>query len=210
MTKNPTSEVSRELNVRADMTITKDDLVAIRIAEVERALHEQKLAVIERRRTAETSLKKAVEEHCKAYRDVAYEAAGTRFDAAIAALNALIRSSDTFSVTAILRFDERTKARHSVCAIEGISSTELQISLTAAQNRRIQSVEDAVKDQENEIKSCEDAMLEIKRKIADLPMLERQAKAAVATAVMGAGDGKTLLDIVNGVSLPGLTYKPKR
>ena len=73
----------------------------------------------------------------------------------------------------------------------------------------VTAVEDAVKEQQDEIKACEDAMLDIKRKILDLPMLERQAKAAVATAVMGAGDGKTLLDIVNGVHLLGLTHTTK-
>lgn len=203
MTKIP-SDVSRELNVRADMTITKDDLVAIRIAEVERALYDQRMAVIERRRAADAALKRAEVELSEVKSSVAYAAVGDRFDNAVVALDRIVISKDRFDTCAVIRVDPKTKRRMAVGWIGGISNTEFEKDLTADQNSRVQAAEDAVTTQHAEIKACEEAMLDIKRKIADLPMLERQAKAAVATAVMGAGDGATLLGIVSKVTLPGL------
>lgn len=204
MTDTHTPDITHAMNVRADMNITKDDLVAIRIAEVERALHDEKLALVARRRNAETELTKCRVQLEKTKPVIAMETIGEHFDAALVVLNNLRSRKDPFVCHCWLEQDKTGKyVAHGT--IEGVDGVAIERGVKPAKAKILKDIEGDILAHGKEISDCENGMLEVKRKLQDIPMLERQAKAAVARAVMSSSDdGGTLLDIVSRTTLPGL------
>jgi len=204
VTKNAEPAIDRTLDVRADLNITKDDLVAIRIADVEKLLHEQKLQVQEDRRKADAALRKAQEELPKLQEKIAAQTVGHELADLLKLANKFRCDKKAFEVSTFLRTEEKPRRTYAVAVIHGIDGVEAARALSAQDAGTLAMAHQAVDEAERAIKECEERMLDIKRKLADIPMLERQAKAAVARAVMGDGDGKTLLSIVQRVTLAGL------
>jgi len=199
-----TPQIENALSVRADMNITKDDLVAIRIAEVERTLHDKKLALIERRRTADAALKDAQKALDDMQPRIAIETIGDVFDELLTVLNKLRDRKDPATVSCYLEQDKTGKYYAHGC-VEGVDRVAVERPVSAANVKALRSAQADVKAHQQAITECEQGMLEVKRQLQDIPMLERQAKAAVATAVMRSStDGGSLLDIVSRTTLPGL------
>jgi len=186
------------------MNITKDDLVAIRIAEVERTLHDKKLSLIERRRTADAALKDAQKALDDMQPRIAIETIGDAFDELLTVLNKLRDRKDPATVSCYLEQD-KTGKYYAHGSVEGVDRVSIERPVSAANVKALRSAQADVKAHQQAIAECEQGMLEVKRQLQDIPMLERQAKAAVATAVMRSStDGGSLLDIVSRTTLPGL------
>jgi hypothetical protein len=198
-------DLERTLDVHTDMTITKDDLVAIRVAEVERQLHEAKLAIIAERRELDKEYEAAQSDRPKVFEEVAIEAIGSHFDKAITALNAVRSGKELFTVSARIEQDEKTGRYAAYGCISGIHGTQHDRELSVTQSKRLVAAMKRIEAAAKAISSCEERMLDVKRKLNDIPALERQVKAAVARAVINdGGDGSSLLSVISRVTMPGL------
>lgn len=206
MSKSNPPAITRDLSVRADLSITKDDLVAIRVAEVEKALHQEKMDCIAARAAAVEAHQLAVKAHELALQEAGDAAFEGVFEDLLAALNAFVpKGSDPFALHVHVEFDAKL---NQYVAHGGITKVPLNLDRlpSARHQANLRKTQEAVDAAAKSIRACEEQMLDIKRRLADIPALERQVKAAVARAVIGTTDdnGAALLRSVNGITLPGL------
>ena len=194
------STVQRQFTASADFSITKDDLVAIRVADAERQIHEEKVACVATKRQAEKDLASAERDLTDGKANHARAAFGSDLQALIAALQALQPGEEIEATYSI----HETKASFEAQASVDSVSTRFTRPLSAASVSSIRTLQSAIRTIQAQIKGCDEQMLDIKRKLADIPMLERQSKAAIAKAVISGDQGDTLLRLMDNVNVLGL------
>lgn len=201
------TSVPRSLATTANFNITKDDLVAIRIAEVERQIHEDVLSTQLQRRSLEAQSAKLAESLEGTKRNIAQ---GTITQSAGELIN-------TLQLSLINLFpDQEVKVGYEAVIHTGkwlatanvsLLSTTVVRPINASGVNEILNIESQINDVTKSIRACDERLLELKRSLSNIPMLERQARAAVAKAVISGGSddgGDALLGIIKTVSFPGL------
>lgn len=208
----PSSEthVTRVFEASAAFNVTKDDLVAIRVAEVEKQLHEERARIVESHRLAEKARDAAALRIESVSDQVAREVIGDRFNDAILELNALIpHGTKPFETVAALTRDSKG-VFIAVGDIQrdggNISSVRTEIAVAEPFLSLVRGAYAEHTAACESIRDAERRMVEVKRKLQDIPALERQVKAAVARAVINDsnGDGARLIAALGTATLPGL------
>jgi len=200
--------VSAEL-VQVAVNLDKDDVAAILMSRAEEHLKGE----INRCKKADKQLTDAVNETVLARDGVLNEAAAQHFQTAAAQLT---RAAEELKVKC-LQVDtqcggHREKARSGQGEVDChlcITGEKPRINWTVKQTIRMSA---AVKAALAEVKAAEKAQaankkdwLEQRRKLADLPSLERRAKAAVAEQrLMASDDGKALVEMLDGQLADGI------
>jgi len=187
--------------ISAEIGIDKDDVVAIKVAQIETQLIQAQHEAEQKRRDLKAKIKSA-----NAKFEAALQAQADRtFDPseAVKALKALgIKVNSSVNI----QFDDK-KSQLDVCLTltkEGVmygSSFSSQKSVKV--NRDVIGAKAKLDGLTDELEEVQVKLVDIRKRLSQISTLERQAKAAIATAaIKGTDKGDALLKALD--SIPGL------
>lgn len=235
MSDNPTNngEFAPVTDIRAELTLTKEDLVSIKYAEEEDKLHKKQKALWDEKKKESEAQKKAE----KAFEKIL--AAGTdevpaEYTVLAEALEALGNETKGGSSRSLIRVrpeqevklsdgtqldgDEDDKGPYYISERRMLAwrphlkddEHERPQYIEAYHDtiRRMLSVEesralDVVLEQEERVEKLNKELLKVKEAISELPLMRRQAEAAIARKVLEAtAAGQAMIDALGGVETP--------
>ncbi len=196
------------IQTMAELKVTKDDLIAIQVSNIERQLMERQLAIDAQMKQLKLDIKNGRKAFKKAVEDRGKE----KYDEDIKTLAKVLAKLGFNSLETVLKasVDWDGKKTHMTVGAEDSknhynnSTTVLHTSkFTAAEKQ----VDEDLEAKEKEYEELQEAAIDIRKKLAQIGTLERQSKAAFARSVLEqSAKGRELIERVG--KIPGLPELP--
>ena len=201
------SENALVTKVMSEIKIDKDDLIAIRVSEVETGLLQAQAETDTEIRKADKANKDADKALTKAVEKRMETKYGSDADKAMKALKTL-GVTNVAKILNVSRDDEGNRAKVSVgvktvSGYGGSLTADHKVSYDADEKSQVKAIE----KRNEHLRSLRERAVEIRKRLSQLSSLERQAKAAMAkNALKQSREGRELLDQVSRI--PGLPELP--
>lgn len=209
MAKNNENALSVSTDLKLDTSIGADEIVAIRVAAVERQLL-AKQEFLKRRRS---SLKAEEVDAQKHKESVMQGVAMAWLEGKVGKLQAALKAAGLTSKAAVYTCvvrsdDDKGCEKHVVSAEIDVVRSPLELELSASRAKPITDAQRKLDEIRDELCEVEDQIVRVKLDMQKLPTLERQVRAKVAEEIILAGTGgPALLKSIQGVTVPGLTFE---
>ena len=185
-------------------TITKEDIVSIRMAQAERGLKQAEADTRAKKSEANAALRKFSDDRLSKITEIGEHYFGEKIAPFISLTKELFDKD--ISPTYHVKTDKETDEYVGVSvSIDGKNITK---ALESADVVVLEQFDNQIAEQQDIIETAQAELIEIKRKEKMLPSLERQVKAALAAKVIEkhGGDVNTIVADLAGVTLPGISF----
>ncbi len=191
--------------IKLDTTIGTDEIVAIRVAEVERTLLEKQVELKAQRAWLKSEITQTEEKLASGSMDVAKAVLGKKVGALREALRFAGLKQDGDVSWTYCHETAGGRDQYTVQAsVPGIIQN-LRAPLTAKQRAPLVKLEKQREDLIEHVAETEEQMVQVKEDLRRLPTLERQVRAELARNIISASsNGDGLLAAIRGVTIPGI------
>lgn len=190
--------------ITSDLNITKDDIVAIRVADIEQQILARRVQLEHTRAQLIRDIAQTHKDEERTSQDIARTVIAGALDSVVAALRTLFPDTRPVVYTLVSPTVDEPSVR--ACGAHPLIARGFYRLVTAEQSQPIVALRQRREDLEKQVAAAELDMMEVKRQLSSIPALERQVKAAVARAVINDRDGRggELLAVINQVQMPGV------
>lgn len=210
MTTTAVQSAKVEPNIRADLTLTKDDIINIRISEIEEAALaeiEVKSQENEKLRTRVKELRAKAQAILENYVRTTFGTYGEDLEASLKKYYHRVTRSLSFAPANRHTEDEATdKSRLNISIRFGVyfqnncGGDDLTLHTEGNTPQDCFDLEAQALALEKDIAANNELIFVEKRKIAQLALTERRARAALSRALLGGDGGKAIMTALNAVS----------
>ena len=204
--------VREEPEITAELSLSKEDIIAIKVAELESALNKKKSQLrdaLKANEAEQKSLQKAIEEAVAAQvRDELHERAD-ELGSSLKELGFRVDADYRFSFDSDhINYVIQLTAKESKRKLREKTTGQLCKADQLKHQKTTVKLQSQFEDLQNSHAELTETMFEVRKRLQELPSTERQARAALAKTILNRTDrGKELLAELDGnlnLSLPML------
>lgn len=178
----PNALAPMALTAGINMNVDKNDIIAIKLSAAERSLNEDLKSAQARARTHEKEIKFKTTELAKLYAATL----ATTITPAVDTLKALAKEFDGFAITEPGYSEGQNGLTVSVSVVKDNYGNHRSISKLVPYDDAQKKLQEEVQAEKDKLKDVHAEIVEAKQRLAKMPTLERQYRAAIATAALSS------------------------